>query len=142
MAGGTNSTANFPVTFPATVKVEVPWSFPKQFIDVPAGGASLGQTDGFVASFSTSGSIRHSRYFGGDGVESFTAMAMDPSGNVYLTGSTTSANFETAPNKDVFFEPKLSPYDGTFNGGKTDAFVVKLDNELALYRAEEGTYST
>lgn len=142
VSGGTNSTSNFPVTFPVTVQIEVPFTWPKQYIDVPGGGGNVGQTDGFVATFTPTGTLRHSRFFGGDGNESFNAMTLDASSNVYLTGSTTSTNFETAPHKNDFWEPKLTPFDETFNGGKTDAFIVKLTSELALARADEGTYST
>ncbi|MBK9182348.1 MAG: SBBP repeat-containing protein [Ignavibacteria bacterium] len=142
ISGGTTSTANFPVTFPLIVKYEIPWTFPKQYLEMPGGGGNVGQVDGFVSVFTATGSIRHSRFYGGDGVESFTSMALDASGNVYLTGSTTSSNFETAPHKNEYFEPKLSPFDATFNGGKTDAFIVKLTSELGLVRTDDGTYST
>ncbi len=142
VSGRTNSTTNFPVTFPVTVQIEVPFTWPKQYIDVPGGGGNVGQTDVFVATFTSTGALRHSRYFGGDGIETLNAMAIDASSNVYLTGSTTSTNFETAPHKNDFWEPKLTPYDDTFNGGRTDAFLVKLTSELALSRSEEGTYST
>ncbi|MCX6140375.1 MAG: SBBP repeat-containing protein [Candidatus Kapabacteria bacterium] len=144
LAGGTNSTTNFPVTFPATIRVTIPGrrpSDPPTYRDDPAGGTNLGQTDGFIASFSVNGSLQQSRFFGREGVEFFTAMAVDASSSVYLTGSTTSANFETAPTSDRFTSGRV-PYDRTFNGGITDGFVVKLNNELALAKSDDGTYST
>ncbi|MBK7576209.1 MAG: SBBP repeat-containing protein [Ignavibacteria bacterium] len=105
VTGETTSTdlpTTSPVTFPLIVKYEIPWTFPKQYLEMPGGGGNVGQVDGFVSVFTATGSIRHSRFYGGDGVESFTSMALDASGNVYLTGSTTSSNFETAPHKNEY----------------------------------------
>ncbi len=143
LAGGTNSTTNFPVTFPVTIRINIPggWGRPPSSRDEPGGGANMGQIDGFIASFSANGSIQQSRFFGREGIEYFNDMAVDKSSSVYLTGVTTSANFETAPTSDRFSSGRV-PYDRTFNGGNTDAFVVKLNNELALAKSDDGTYST
>lgn len=143
LAGGTNSTTNFPVTFPVTIRINIPggWGRPPSSRDEPGGGANMGQIDGFVASYSANGSIQQSRFFGREGIEYFKDMAVDKSSSVYLTGVTTSANFETAPTSDRFSSGRV-PYDRTFNGGNTDAFVVKLNNELALAKSDDGTYST
>lgn len=143
LAGGTNSTSNFPVTFPVTIRINVPggWGRPPSTRDEPGGGANMGQTDGFIASYSANGSIQQSRFFGREGIEVFNDMVVDKSSSVYLTGSTTSANFETAPTSDRFSSGRV-PYDRTFNGGVTDAFVVKLNNELSLAKTDDGTYST
>lgn len=143
VAGSTTSTTNFPVTFPATVRISIPggWGRPPTFRDVPGGGANQGQTDGFVASFSANGSLLLSRFFGGTGHDIFNAMALDRSNSVYMTGSTTSSNFETAPTSDRFASGR-KPADETFNGGYTDAFVVKLSRDLTLASTDDGTYST
>ena len=144
VAGSTSSTTNFPVTFPITIRITIPGRRPRDpvtYRDDPGGGANMGQTDGFIASFSPHGSIQQSRFFGREGIEFFTAMAVDASSSVFLTGATTSANFETAPTSDRFTTGRV-PYDRTFNGGITDAFVVKLNNELALAKSDDGTYST
>lgn len=143
VAGSTTSTSGFPVTFPATVKITIPggWGRPPSSRDVPGGGANQGQTDGFVATFSANGSMQLSRYFGGGGHDIFTAMAVDKSSSVFLTGSTTSSNFETAPTSDRFASGR-KPADETFNGGLTDAFVVKLSRDLTLASTDDGTYST
>jgi len=143
IAGSTTSTTGFPVTFPATVKISIPggWGRPPSSRDVPGGGANQGQTDGFVATFSANGSMQLSRYFGGGGHDIFTAMAVDKSSSVFLTGSTTSSNFETAPTSDRFASGR-KPADETFNGGVTDAFVVKLSRDLTLASTDDGTYST
>ncbi len=143
VAGNTTSTTNFPVTFPVTIRVTIPGRFgqPPTYRDEPGGGANMGQTDGFIASYSSNGSVQQSRFFGREGIDQFTSMAIDQSNSVYLTGSTTSANFETAPTSDRFSSGRV-PYDRTFNGGNTDAFVAKLNNELALAKTDDGTYST
>ncbi|MBU3698691.1 MAG: hypothetical protein FGM33_01590 [Candidatus Kapabacteria bacterium] len=143
IAGSTNSTTNFPVTFPATVKITIPggWGRPPTYRDIPGGGANQGQIDGFVASFSQNGSMLLSRFFGGTGNDVFTALALDKSSSVYMTGYTTSSNFETAPTSDRFASGR-KPADESFNGGITDAFVVKLSRELTLASTDDGTYST
>ncbi len=61
--------------------------------------------------------IQFSSYFGGGGVERVTCLARDPAGNLYLSGSTSSANL-----------PKTNPIPGqTTLRGPTDAFVTKLN---------------
>lgn len=138
IAGTTFSTTNFPVTFPITVTRTDRRG--RQYTE-PGGGANLGQTEGFVASYSPAGTMLQGRFFGRSGHDIITAIAVDNAAGVYLTGSTTSADFETAPTADRFASGRL-PYDRTFNGGITDAFVVKLNNELALAKTDDGTYST
>jgi hypothetical protein len=142
LAGYTNSTTNFPVTFPATITITIPGrrGQPPTYRTEPGGGTNMGQIDGFIASFSANGAVQQSRFFGRENNEYITSMAVDRSNSVYLTGSTTSANFETAPTADRFDSGRL-PFDNSFNGGTTDAFVIKLNNELALAKSDDGTYS-
>jgi len=56
--------------------------------------ATSGQTDLFLAKFdptqSGASSLIYFTYIGGTGTDIATGMALDSSGNVYLTGSTTS----------------------------------------------------
>ncbi len=138
VCGYTNSTSALPVTFPVTVSRR---DWRGRTTTEPGGGANQGLIDGFVCFFSANGSIQQSRYFGREGNEYFRAMCLDRSNGVYITGSTTSPNFETAPTSGFFASGRL-PYDRTFNGGTTDAFIVKLNNELALAKTDDGTYST
>lgn len=138
VCGHTSSTSGLPVTFPVTISRR---DWRGRTTTEPGGGANQGLIDGFVCFFSANGSIQQSRYFGREGNEYFRAMCLDRSNGVYITGSTTSPNFETAPTSGFFASGRL-PYDRTFNGGNTDAFVVKLNNELALAKSDDGTYST
>lgn len=57
----------------------------------------------------------YSTFLGGNGTDVGTGIAVDSSGDAYLTGSTTSANF-----------PTQSALQSVY-GGSTDAFVTKLN---------------
>ncbi len=57
----------------------------------------------------------YSTYLGGSGSDYGAAIAVDTSGNVYVTGYTASTNFPTS-----------GAYQGTYGGGGYDAFVAKL----------------
>jgi hypothetical protein len=70
----------------------------------------------FVSKFSPNlGSLIYSTYVGGSGSDQGTAIAVDASGNAYVTGLTKSNDF-----------PTVSPYQATLKGGQ-DAFVFKLN---------------
>ncbi len=76
-----------------------------------------GAFDCFIAKLNPSGSaLIYSTYFGGSGGDACLGMALDSSGNVYLTGFTTSLNF-----------PSAGPIQQSFGGGPSDAFVAKLN---------------
>lgn len=75
-----------------------------------------GQYDGFVARVSADGATTLvSTYFGGDGDDEFSRLVLDPAGNIYLTGLSSSTNLATAN--------ALYPT----NAGFVDALVAKLD---------------
>lgn len=79
-----------------------------------------GGQDAFVVKLTTAGALVYSTYLGGTGglagqPESAAAVAVDSSGNAYVTGVTSSPNFPTA-----------APYQAAFGGGGTDAFVTKI----------------
>jgi Beta-propeller repeat/Cep192 domain 4 len=62
-------------------------------------------------------SLLYFRYFGGSGADAGTGIAVDPAGNAYVTGTTTSVDF---PTTEAVFQP-------AYGGGNTDAFVTKID---------------
>ena len=76
-----------------------------------------GGTDAFVTKFNAAGtSLLYSTFLGGGGNEEGKGIAVDPTGQAYVTGVTTSTNF-----------PTVTPFQATFAGGFDDAFVSKLD---------------
>src|ERR1700682_1282249 len=64
--------------------------------------------------------IRYATYFGGSGTETASAVVLDPAGNIYLVGSTTSTDL---PGTAHSFQPTKA--QGL--PGNSDAFVAKLD---------------
>ncbi len=77
--------------------------------------------DAFVTKFDPTGSkILYSTYFGGSDDDVGAGIAVDPQGNAYITGATSSADF-----------PAVQPIQASFGGAgsyfKTDAFLMKLD---------------
>ena len=78
-----------------------------------AGGTSF--SDAFVTKINASGSsLVYSTYLGGSNIDSGFGIAVDTSGNAYITGQTWSPDFPTA-----------NAMYGT-NTGQFDAFVTKL----------------
>jgi hypothetical protein len=74
-----------------------------------------GDRDAFVTKLSSSGaSLIYSTYLGGGNYDDGIGIAIDGSGNAYVTGTTSSANF-----------PTLNPYQSSNHGG-SDVFVTKL----------------
>jgi hypothetical protein len=96
---GDTRSPNFPVT---------PGAFQTTYVD----------RDAFVTKLNLSGSaLAYSTYLTGDGDESSRSVAVDASGNAYVTGRTVSTNF-----------PKVHqlPQPNAGFGAGFDAFVVKL----------------
>ncbi|HXJ96265.1 MAG TPA: SBBP repeat-containing protein [Terriglobia bacterium] len=90
-------------------------------------GASGGGEDCFVAALNATGTnLVFSTYLGGSGQDAAFGLALDASGNIYLTGSTTSTNFPIGPNAFQILY-----------GGGGDAFLTKLSA-----RAVSLVYST
>ena len=88
------------------------------FSTTGAAQASLhGTFDAFVAKLDPTGSaLLYSTYLGGTDAESASSIAVDGSGDAYVTGTTLSADFPTTPGS---FQPN--------SGGYRDAFVAKLN---------------
>jgi len=79
-----------------------------------------GYENAFVASFSSSGSLLFSTYFGGTGPDSGNGITSDSAGNAYVVGDTQSPNF-----------PVKQGAQSTF-GGTQDVFVAKFSSQGAL----------
>jgi uncharacterized protein (TIGR03437 family) len=95
---GATSSTNFPLTSGA---------FQINF----AGGSN----DAFVANLAAAGSgLLYSTYLGGSGDDRGLGIAVDASGNAYVTGNTSSSNL-----------PVISPIQASLGGG-IDAFVAKI----------------
>lgn len=145
LAGGTTSTANFPNNMPATANVT--WQYQDgrdtktTTINITSGNLNMGQSDGFVAIYSPTGSMQRSRFYGQGGNEIFTKVAVDALGYVVLTGTTTSSSFEAIPVAHATWSGR-APYDRTFNGGTTDAFVVKMSSGLTFSQTDGTTFAT
>ncbi|MCZ7573429.1 MAG: SBBP repeat-containing protein [Ardenticatenaceae bacterium] len=77
-----------------------------------------GGYDAFVVKLNATGTALHyATFLGGSGWDGGFAIAVDGTGAAYVTGWTTSPDFPTTP----------GAFDPSFNGGYTDAFVVKLN---------------
>jgi len=93
--------------------------------DFPCGTGSSFKTtkdgavgsDAFVTKISPAGILLWSTYLGGDGIDIANGVAVDNSGIIYITGSTTSTTFPTTG-------ANIS-YQGT-NAGGTDVFVTAI----------------
>ena len=84
----------------------------------PLQSSSGGGSDAFVAKLNSGGSaLLYSTYLGGNGEDRGLGIAVDSSGEAYVTGSTQSINF-----------PVSSGAYQTAPGGSTDAFVAKLNS--------------
>lgn len=79
-------------------------------------GSGGGDSDAFIAKLNVPGTaLVYSTYLGGKGGDGGTGIAVDASGNAFVTGFTSSTNFPTA-----------RPFQAS-NKGKGDAFVTKLN---------------
>ena len=110
----------------------------------PAGGVDI-----FVTKFDPTGKGVYSTYLGGGGDDFGNSIAVDSSGNVFLTGTTASSNFpvtltayqpRTAGGSDAFIT-KLSPSGGlvfsTYLGGTgfDSGNAIAIDSSGAVYVA-------
>jgi hypothetical protein len=94
------------------------------FPTVNAIQSTMHSFDAFVAKLNTtasgSASLLYSSFLGGSAEEDGSGIAVDPSGDVYVTGTTFSTDF-----------PTVNPYQSTLSGGAADAFVTKIHFEPA-----------
>ena len=74
---------------------------------------------GFVTKFKPDGSSAlFSTIFGGSGTDFIYGSAVDPDGNIYVSGNTNSADF-----------PLTNPLQSTYGGGTSDGFVSELSGD-------------
>ena len=84
-----------------------------------------GNTDAYVAKVNAAGNtISYCGYVGGSGIDQAYGIAVDGSGNAYLTGYTGS--------QEATF-PVVQGPDLVYNGGAYDAFVVKVVEIADMY---------
>ena len=79
-----------------------------------SGGENFGGYDAFLAKFTGTGSLVYSSYFGADLTDRGERIAVDASGDVYISGYTSSTFF-----------PTLSAYQ-SLNAGSSDVTISKL----------------
>jgi hypothetical protein len=87
---------------------------------LPGQNTLKGNEDAFIAEFDSTGILIFSTYFGGSGSDGASALALDASGNVYITGSTGSTDF-----------PLQNPLENTLTGSSS-AFLSKVDSTWHL----------
>ncbi len=77
-----------------------------------------GSGDAFIARLDPSGRLVYSTYLGGGGADVGTGIAIDSTGNAYVTGYTSSLAFPATPGAP----------QSAHHGGFYDAFIVKLNS--------------
>jgi hypothetical protein len=98
----------------------VGWTASSNFPTTPGAFQSTlaGSGHAFVSKLNAIGSaLVYSTYLGGSGYDHGWGIAVDPSGNAYATGVTSSSNFPTTP----------GAVQATYGGGQNDAFLSKLN---------------
>ena len=90
--------------------------FPTLHASQPAYGG--GTNDAFVTKFTAAGALAYSTYLGGSGFDLGGGIAVDATGQVYVTGSTESPDFPTLHASQPAY------------GGIRDAFVTKLSSSV------------
>lgn len=77
--------------------------------------SNSGNTDAFLAKLNVTGSLVYATYLGGSGIDYGRGVAVDASGDAFVTGSTQSTDF-----------PTMNPLQVGLDGG-SDAFLAEFD---------------
>lgn len=115
---GSTSSTNFPITPTAL-----------QRNNDSAGAPGFGASNVFLSRIDPTkvglNALVYSTYLGGSSEDTGSGIAVDTSGNAYITGSTTSSNFPLSANA---FQP-------SFGGPSGDTFVARVDtvNSVLVY---------
>jgi len=108
-------------------------------IQNPIQGVAGGSSDAFVIKINTAGNaLVYSTYLGGANSDNGLGIAVDSSGNAYVSGFTTSTNY-----------PTQNPLQAAYGGGSGDAFVTKINTagNAMVYstclggKKQDGSYS-
>jgi uncharacterized protein (TIGR03437 family) len=91
------------------------------------GGETIDNYSGdvFISKFTSSGALLYVTYLGGSADDVATSLAVDSTGNVYVTGMTNSLNFPTTAGA---FQPSFRGMGGNTCNPMGDAFVAKLNS--------------
>jgi uncharacterized protein (TIGR03437 family) len=87
------------------------------------GTANFASGDAFIAKFSPSGTLVYLTYLGGSADDGASAIAVDTSGNAYVTGFTSSTDFPTVNP----YQKSLAGANGTGFARFGDVFIAKLN---------------
>ena len=136
--GGGGSEAAYDVAVNGEGEAYIVGSATADFPATPGAYATVsgGSTEAFIARLSADGSsLLFATYLGGSGVDGASGVALDPSGNVYVTGSTTSPNFPSVNAFQPAYRQTACTVFGPLTTPCRDAFVAKLspNGDALLY---------
>lgn len=96
---------------------------PQPPLSIPAGTTPFDPTPkpiSIIKLNSAATAILNATYLGGSSVDLVTGLALDPNGNVYLAGSTTSNDF-----------PTMNPLQASLGASGKNVFVTKMNSSLS-----------
>ncbi len=125
---GYGQDAAYAVALDASSDFYVAGATTSPYFPVSSGSAQTtlgGGWDGFVTKYSSSGTALNSTFLGGAGSDAINGIAVDSSGNAYVTGGTTSLNFPVS-------NGAFQSHNNNNAGSTGTAFVSKLSPTLSM----------